>query len=145
MFNVVVDPLPIPLGVTFASKFVWESNLNGILEAKHRSQHGFLPAICCGELRVWNGEKEMWLFVWYLDSHTREMLDCSKPYLPRAFETSLVSTLAGLLNPEDLILITDKNRKNVTYLFNLCKDGRKNHFSEHDYTLFDSFPVCPLI
>lgn len=68
-----------------------------------------------------------------------------KPYLPRAFETSLVSTLAGLLNPEDLILITDKNRKNVTYLSNLCRDGRKNHFLEHDYTLFDSFSACPLI
>ena len=32
---------------------------NGILEAKHRSQQGFLPVICCGEAGVWNGEKEM--------------------------------------------------------------------------------------
>ena len=73
MFNVVVDPRPVPLGVTFASKFVWESNLNGILEAKHRSQQGFLPAICCGELRVWNGEKEMWLVCMILRfSHERD-------------------------------------------------------------------------
>lgn len=68
-----------------------------------------------------------------------------KPYLPRAYEPSLVSTLAELLNPAGLILITDTNGKNVTYLSNLHGDGRKNHFSEHDYTLFDSFSVCPLI
>ena len=93
-----------------------------------------------------NGKKEIWLVCMTLRLSQRgRHLIALKPYLPRAFETSLVSTLAGLMNPEDLILITDKNRKNVTYLSHLCRDGRKNHFLEHDYTLFDSFSVCPLI
>lgn len=60
-------------------------------------------------------------------------------------KAALVSTLVELLNPEGLILLTDKNKKNVAYLSNLCGDGRKNHFLEHDYVLFDSFSVCPLI
>lgn len=74
------------------------------------------------------------------------MLYCSESLTFQGHLTAaLVSTLAELLNPEGLILITDKNRKNVTYLSNLCRDGRKNHFLEHDYALFDSFSVCPLI
>lgn len=53
------------------------------------------------------------------------MLDCSKPYLPRAFETSLVSLCLGLLNPEDLILITDKNRKNVDFISSISAEMEK--------------------
>lgn len=75
----------------------------------------------------------------------RETFYCSKAWPSKGFETSLGSTLAEFLNPEGLILITDKNRKNAAYLFHLYSDGRKNHFSEHDYTFFDSFSVCALI
>lgn len=72
----------------------------------------------------------------------REMLYCSEsPTFQGHLKAALVSTLAELelLNPEGLILITDKNKKNVTYRSHLCRDGRKHHFLGHDYALFDSF------
>lgn len=90
-----------------------------------------------------NGGKGSWL-VGHLD-FSKETWLLWKPCLPRLFDTGPVSAVAELLKPEGLILNTDKNKKNVTYLSNLCRDGRKNHFWERDYMLFDSFSVCPLI
>ena len=59
------------------------------------------------------------------------MLYCSESLTFQGhLKAALVSTLAELLNPEGLILIADKNKKNVTYLSNLCRDGRKRHFLE---------------
>lgn len=61
------------------------------------------------------------------------MLYCSESLTFQGhLKAALVSTLVELLNPEGLILLTDKNKKNVAYLSNLRGDGRKNYFLERD-------------
>lgn len=110
-------------------------------------RHEIIAGLPLHETWWGNGEKELWLACMILKTlMEREKFHCSESLTFQEYlKQALVSTLTELLKLEGLILITDKNKKNVIYLSNLCRDGRKNHFSEHDYTLFDNFSVCPLI
>lgn len=100
---------PVQSQACARKRIKWIITPLGIWMWDPRSQQDLLSVICCGGEMI---KKKYGWFVCYLTLMERETLYYSESLTFQGrLKAALVSTLAELLNPEGLILITDKNKK----------------------------------